>query len=400
MAFGHRAPGEPGARSVPDVVDRLIVHQIDIANPVPGGIDGAIRGFLRFSPASDKVAVVGVLADEDGERTPGRWELHDIDGRQVAFLPVARLDAADQRRVVPHSIRLVLGLVRFRSRLPKARSLHAHRADTAWASSKVLPRTPLAYFIHTQAGGLSTGDTDSFWRRAPLVHRSMERSVVKNAASVVVFNKDYASALAAENPRTVFSPSWFEPDLMPFTESPAHPFQVAWLGRLEGPKDPALALDVISALVRQDPANPWTLQVVGSGTLLPQLERLVAELPADVSSRVTLAGRMSPRQVGEILAESGVFLMTSRPGYEGHPRVLIEALASGLPAVVTEGSDTGGLIQDGLNGYVRSRDPEELAAALQEARGLSRSGARESVQQYSAPAVVNRILSTIEDNGS
>ena len=56
-----------------------------------------------------------------------------------------------------------------------------------------------------------------------------------------------------------------------------------------------------------------------------------------------------------------MFLMTSHAGYEGFPRVLVEAMAAGLPAVVTEGSDTGGLIQQGVSGFVCGRDPEELA---------------------------------------
>lgn len=401
MASGKTARRGQSAAQVPDVVDRLIVHQIDIAHPVPGGIDGAIRGLLRFAPVTDVVAVVGVQAGEpDPTRALGQWEHHDVDGRSVWLLPVTRLDAGDQRRRIPHSIRLMLGLVRYRRRLPRTRSLHAHRADTAWASHLILRRIPLAYFVHTQANGLSSGVTDSFWSKAPRVHRAMESRAVKEAASVVVFNRDYAAELALENPHTMFSPSWFEPDLIPFTESPSHPYRIVWLGRLEGPKDPALALDVISALVRQDPETPWTLEVVGSGTLSDEMAELVAALPPEVADRVVLAGRLGPAEVGEKLAASGVFLMTSRPGYEGHPRVLIEALASGLPSVVTDGSDTGGLVTNGVNGFVCSRDPDELAAAVKSARSLSRAAARASTDDLSGPAVVGRILRKIDEDGA
>src|SRR5690606_1668913 len=101
---------------------------------------------------------------------------------------------------------------------------------------------PLTYFVHTQAGGLSTGVTDSFWGRAPWLHLRLERDAVRRAEHVVVFNPDYARELRRLNPRTEFSPSWFEPDLVPFTAEPTHPNRVVWVGRLEGPKDPALAL--------------------------------------------------------------------------------------------------------------------------------------------------------------
>ncbi len=392
MTSGQVARRTTQAGQVPAVVDRVIVHQIDVAHPVPGGIDGAIRGILRFAPADDVVAVVGVLAGPETGRALGRWESYDVDGRVIWFLPVARFDASDQRRRVPHSIRLMGGLVRHRSKLPRTRSLHVHRADTAWASHRLLPRVPLTYFVHTQAGGLSTGTTDSFWGRAPRVHAAMENAVVDAAEQVVVFNPDYAEDLARRNPRTMFSPSWFEPDLIPFTPTPAHPYRIVWLGRLEVPKDPALALDVLAELVTRDPGSPWSLVVVGSGTLADDVAARVSRLPAEVADRVTLAGRLGPAEVGATLVDSGLFLMTSKPGYEGHPRVLIEALASGLPSVVTQGSDTGSLVVDGHNGFVCSRDPGELAEAVRRARTLDRADARTSVDELSGPVVVGRIL--------
>ncbi len=84
--------------------------------------------------------------------------------------------------------------------------------------------------------------------------------------------------------------------------------------------------------------------------------------------------------------------MTSHAGYEGFPRVLVEGMAAGLPAVVTEGSDTGGLIQQGVSGFVCGRDPAELAGAVRTARGLDHAKVADAVAALSAPRVVREVF--------
>ena len=115
-------------------VDFLVVHQFDAARPSPGGIDTCIRGLVRYSPAGMTIAIVGV---DSGATVAGRrlgaWERHEIGGRDVWFLPVARLDPGNQSRHIPHSLRLMAGVVRYRERIPQARVVQAHRADTAVA---------------------------------------------------------------------------------------------------------------------------------------------------------------------------------------------------------------------------------------------------------------------------
>jgi glycosyltransferase involved in cell wall biosynthesis len=91
------------------------------------------------------------------------------------------------------------------------------------------------------------------------------------------------------------------------------------------------------------------------------------------------------------MGAAGVFLMTSHPGYEGYPRVLVEAMASGLPSVVTEGSDTGGLVVDAKTGWVCGRSPGELASRLREAAQLDRAQVRDAVEDLSAPVLIDRI---------
>ena len=119
------------------------------------------------------------------------------------------------------------------------------------------------------------------------------------------------------------------------------------------------------------------------------MEALIATLPPGVAGRITLRGRLAAKDVAEARSRSGVFLMTSHAGYEGFPRVLVEAMAAGLPAVVTEGSDTGGLVQQGVSGYVCGREPAALADAIRSARTLDRTKVTDAVAALSAPRVVH-----------
>jgi glycosyltransferase involved in cell wall biosynthesis len=390
MSRLNKAAFCPG--SVPDRVDRIVVHQFDPARPYPGGIDTCLRGIVRYLPLGSRFAFVGVDA---GGNVPGRslgeWEEYDKGSGKFWFMPVARLDPGDQKRHFPHSVRLVLGVLRYYRRLPKSEWLQAHRMDIALCL-RPLVGTRTAYFVHTQEHGLTGLASDSFWRFAAGVHKRLERCVVRKAAQVVVFNDRYAEVARKWNPRAQSSPTWFDPDLVIGFDLPAHNQRaVVWVGRLEVPKDPVLAIEAFKVLAESAPTESWRLDIVGSGTLLKDVEDHVTGLPSDIRGRVTLHGRTAPGRVAHIMAGSGVFLMTSHAGYEGYPRVLVEALASGLPAVVTEGADTGNLVHDFENGFVTTRDPQVIAEKIREASVLARAAARASVARLSAPEVITSI---------
>ncbi|SEQ58298.1 glycosyltransferase family 4 protein [Microlunatus flavus] len=385
----------PDPQAPPARVDRLIVHQFDPARSSPGGIDTCLRGMTRYLPEDAEVAVVGV---DTGVGHPGRelgrWERHDLgEGRSFWFLPVAALDPAEGARRVPHAARLMAGLARYRSRVPQARVVQVHSLNSA-LGTRVLLRRPQAYFIHTQDHGLTGATSDSFWRFAADAYSALERRTVGAARDVVVFNEDYAGTVRGWNPRARFSPTWFDPALITnLPDAERDPHHVVWVGRMEVPKDPALAVSAFAALVEADPGSPWRLDLLGQGSLLEPVRQQVAALPAATAERITVAGRVAPPEVARRMGTAGVFLMTSHPGYEGYPRVLVEAMASGLPAVVTDGSDTGGLVVDGKTGYVTDRDPATIAARVREAAGLERSVVRDAVADLSAPVLIERIYS-------
>jgi glycosyltransferase involved in cell wall biosynthesis len=378
---------------LPDKVDRLIVHQFDPKRPSPGGIDTCIRGILRYASPDIKIAVVGVDAtNSPGKSRVGNWEKHNLGGADFWFLPVAALDPADQRRRIPHSLRLIAGLTRNLRKIPKPTVLQVHRMDSALSLQRILP-APQAYFIHTQEAGLTGQTSDSFWRYLARQHERLERKVVRQAKTTVVYNEEYSRIVANWGDSVHFSPTWYDPAIVRDTTSERDPHAIIWVGRLERPKDPSLALQAAIELMSSDPDTPWSFQMLGTGTLLPELKNHLASLPTDLAQRVTLRGRVSPEAVGEELARSGIFLMTSHPGYEGYPRVLVEAMASGLPCVVTDGSDTGGLVKDGVTGYVTNREPTSIASRLSSVHSIDANAVRQATASLQAPAVVAQILS-------
>lgn len=377
---------------IPQDIDRLIIHQFDPSRPSPGGIDTCLRGIARYAPVDATLAFVGVdTGSGPKDRKIGSWEKHIFGDRHIWFLPVAKLDPADQKRRVPHSVRLAYGLLRRWKHLPEAPIVQTHRMDIG-SVAKLLFRSKQAYFIHTQDHGLTGKTSDSIWRWFGGLHRRLEMATVRTADQVVVFNPDYASTVREWNPKASFSPTWFDPSLIE-QSGKRNPYRLCWVGRLETPKDPLLALAAFDELIKMSPEHPWSIDFLGSGTLHGDLKAAASTLGASASERVTIHGRVDPKKVASTMATSGQFLMTSHAGYEGYPRVLVEAMASGLPSIVTEGSDTGGLVAENRTGFVTSRDPKDIAQRIVQTLDFDRAEIVNSVSSLSAPQVVGRIYS-------
>ena len=70
----------------------------------------------------------------------------------------------------------------------------------------------------------------------------------------------------------------------------------------------------------------------------------------------------------------------------------VEALASGCPAAVTRGSDTGNLVEPDTSGAVaEGREPDALADAMERAARCGPDAAAAAVADLGAAAVVSRL---------
>lgn|GEM_PF-3556249 len=76
-----------------------------------------------------------------------------------------------------------------------------------------------------------------------------------------------------------------------------------------------------------------------------------------LEKKIEIVGSVKRGQLGNYYLSSDYLLMFSR--YEGLPMVAIEALASGLPLIVTRETNVGGVIESNAAGYVLSNKNDE-----------------------------------------
>ena len=135
---------------------------------------------------------------------------------------------------------------------------------------------------------------------------------------------------------------------------------VLYVGRLVAEKGLRELLQASRRLAAERPRARVVL--VGEGPLQGELD---AALAADPSLPLQLAGAQAPADVARWMVAADVVTL---PSYsEGHPNVLVEALACGRPVVATP---VGGIpeVVDAANGVlVPARDADALAAALVQA---------------------------------
>jgi sugar transferase (PEP-CTERM/EpsH1 system associated) len=132
---------------------------------------------------------------------------------------------------------------------------------------------------------------------------------------------------------------------------------VGTVGRLDPVKDQAGLIRGFAAVLGSHPTAQ--LLVIGAGPCRDDLARLVAEL--GVGHRVRLLGERS--DVAALLPALDVFVLSSIA--EGMSNTVLEAMATGLPLVVTRVGGNPELVEHGLNGYhVPAGQPAALAAAI------------------------------------
>jgi glycosyltransferase involved in cell wall biosynthesis len=141
-----------------------------------------------------------------------------------------------------------------------------------------------------------------------------------------------------------------------------------------------------------DCAQPHArLVVVGDGPDRGRLEGLAATLP---EGAVQFTGEVPRAEVGRWMAAADTLALCS--GYEGLSHVLLEAMAAGLPVVVSDVGGNRALVEDGYDGLVVPfGDVAATASAL--ATALSDGEVARTIRQNARQGAAERTVSRMVD---
>jgi glycosyltransferase involved in cell wall biosynthesis len=167
-----------------------------------------------------------------------------------------------------------------------------------------------------------------------------------------------------------------------------HPAIVS-AGRLAEAKNYPLLIEAMALLRRRLPAA--RLFILGQGEQEPQLRQQIASL--GLSDVVRLCGFQ--RNPWKYIARADVFALTSH--YEGFGNVLVEAMACGVPVVVTSSPGPLEIVRDNVDGViVPEHTPSAVAQALESLltddrrRASMGAAAKEASARFALPAIAGQ----------
>jgi len=218
----------------------------------------------------------------------------------------------------------------------------------------------------------------------------LEGFVLKRADTIVVpdrFAVEYLSEFhGLEEGKFTILPNFVDVEqFKPKDLSERDKGQFLFVGRLENDqKRPDLAINAAAI------APELKLDMVGEG---PEYERLQRQTK-DIAN-VRLLGRRTHAEVSELMSSATGFIIPSR--YEGNPKVVIEALAAGLPVIATKSQGLTEIIQHGVNGLLTDDSENSISEAMRMLvddpalwAKLSDGARRTAVDNYSLESVIER----------
>ena len=135
---------------------------------------------------------------------------------------------------------------------------------------------------------------------------------------------------------------------------------VLYMSRLHPMKGPDILISALGILASKRADIALVVAGSGSAEYENRLKSLVREF--DLQDITLFLGMVKGADKWALLREAGLFVLPSH--HEAFPNAVVEAMAAGLPVVISEGVDISREVGEAGVGLVTSLDPAELASAI------------------------------------
>lgn len=251
---------------------------------------------------------------------------------------------------------LMLAATDARFFLQAAREMRRFRPDLVICSS--LRRLPCGLFARYALGARLILSLHNTTEATALRRSAALRALARVPDRIVVVSRAIERELhgLVDPQRVVLSSTGVDLEQFSDWRLPRKP-QLVTIGSFKWKKGYACLLEAAALVFPRFPDH--RLVVVGDGEERPEILRTIARL--GLEGRVVLAGTLPRAEIVRLLNESALFVLASL--HEGLPKALLEALACGTPAVVTDACNAEGLIETtGLS--VPAADAAALAKGI------------------------------------
>lgn len=311
----------------------------------------------------------------------GKREKRTVKFREIiVFIPkshIRRIDLA-LRNVIG---RRILNRLTHKGYRPDV--VHAHSYEVGQLASWFCRRQSIALILTEHYTGFARGLVGAS-------ELSMAATSYRKASIRLAVSQSFADLLLEQTGcRFDVMPNFIDTDhFSPPPEAGAPYYDFIAVGHLLPKKNHRL---LIEAFANLNPAERGLrLGIVGEGPLRRELERTIDK--RGLEENVDLLGYQDTAGVRGLLRKSRIYCMPSR--FETFGVAVIEAMAVGLPAVVTRSGGPEHIVQHGDNGFVADSTPEAFSCAMKTALekiwDLS-SIRRNIVDNYSEIVIVERL---------
>ena len=182
----------------------------------------------------------------------------------------------------------------------------------------------------------------------------------------------------------VVPPAWVHAEVGPHPERAVGTHEVVFISRLHPVKNVDLLLEAWTLVARWWPDARLTIAGDGEASYVRKLR----EKAARFAGQVRFVGHVSTSAKTELLATAAVFVLPSL--HENFGIAVLEALAAGVPVVVTPEVQLSSFVREHSLGVVADRSPHAIAEAIVAA--INDRSLREHCRA-NGPALVGRCFS-------